>query len=78
MALNTYFFAGDFNITPDTRTYNAHIKGYEFSGCLDYIFYSNNGNIKCDDVKVEKVNGIMPNNDHPSDHIPIYAKFRLI
>ena len=100
MALDTYFFAGDFNITPDTRTYNylssvnnciwstffnaypitnhAHIKGYEFSGCLDYIFYSNNGNIKCDDVKVEKVNGIMPNNDHPSDHIPIYAKFRLI
>lgn len=99
MENNMWFYGGDFNITPDSRTYlylasisnciwynintypvtnHAFIRGFEFSGCLDYIFYSKNDKIKQLEVKYDNLMEIIPNNKHPSDHIPIYAKFKII
>ena len=101
MENNIWFYGGDFNITPDSKTYqylasinnciwlnlqlypitnHAYIRGYEFSGCLDYIFYSKQSlrNIECIDVQYEIITTIIPNNKHPSDHIPIYAKFKIL
>ena len=99
MENNIWFYGGDFNITPDSRTYlylltmanciwhnidkypitnHAFIRGFEFSGCLDYIFYSKNDKIKQLNVEYENIITIIPNNKHPSDHIPIYAKFKII
>jgi mRNA deadenylase 3'-5' endonuclease subunit Ccr4 len=101
---NIWFYGGDFNITPDSRTYqylktqngciwnnylkkypitnHAFIRQYEFSGCIDYIFYSINNLIKkkieCIEVKYNMVEDIIPNNNNPSDHIPIYCKFKII
>lgn len=96
---NNWFYGGDFNITPDSRTYqylltmanciwdkietypitnHAYIREFEFSGCLDYIFYSKNDKIKQIYVQYEKIISIIPNNIFPSDHIPVYAKFKII
>jgi 2',5'-phosphodiesterase len=62
------------NIYPITN--HAYI-GSEFSGCIDYIFYSKN-QIKCKKIKISKHNNkIMPNKDEPSDHLPIICKFLL-
>jgi mRNA deadenylase 3'-5' endonuclease subunit Ccr4 len=96
---NIWFFGGDFNITPDSRTYqyfisvansiweknneypitnHAFIKGFEFAGCLDYIFFSKHLTYdNCLKIKYDNVTNIIPNNIYPSDHIPIYAKFNL-
>jgi mRNA deadenylase 3'-5' endonuclease subunit Ccr4 len=54
-------------------TNHAYIKRFEFSGCLDYIFYSDD--LKCLDIKFNKINNIIPDVLEPSDHIPIFATF---
>ena len=54
-------------------TNHAYINGHEFAGCLDYIFYSKS--LSCDDVKYKEINNIIPDNENPSDHIPILASF---
>ena len=57
-------------------TNHAYIRGFEFSGCLDYIFYSNG--LKCTDLQFSKVNNILPDISEPSDHISIFATFDLV
>lgn len=52
-----------------------------FSACLDYIFYNSNGK----SLQLSTVNktykkpriGVLPNEDIPSDHIPLGACFEL-
>jgi len=116
-----WFFAGDFNITPNSKAYSyitklacciwkdcincsnqncsnqncsnqklittsttypitnhAYIRNFEFSGCLDYIFFSTSKKIECIDIKYTIINSIIPNINHSSDHISIYAKFNII
>ncbi len=55
----------------------SYIKGYEFSGCLDYIFYTKI-KLKCINIQISKINNIIPDINNPSDHIPIVASFKLI
>jgi len=56
-------------------TNHAYIKGYEFSGCLDYIFYSSN--LECSNVIFSELKNIIPDEKEPSDHIPIQASFQI-
>ena len=55
-------------------TNHSYINNYEFSGCLDYIFYNN---CICNNVIINKVNNIIPDKYNPSDHIPIIAIFNI-
>jgi len=108
-----WFYAGDFNITPDSITYSyikkiagciwkdynkikltspvypitnyAYIRNFEFAGCIDYIFFSkynlnghNINKIECIDIYYSIINNIIPDINQPSDHISIYAKFKII
>ena len=57
-------------------TNHAYIRGFEFSGCLDYMFYSDG--IQCQNLLFPKVNNILPDVSEPSDHIPILATFGYI
>ena len=56
-------------------TNNAVIKQKEFSGCIDYMFYSEN--LDCVSVIFKEALSIMPNSDEPSDHSSIIAKFSI-
>jgi hypothetical protein len=54
----------------------AYIKGREFSGCIDYIFYSKS-NLKCKQLLFDKINSIQPSQTQISDHISIIAIFEF-
>jgi mRNA deadenylase 3'-5' endonuclease subunit Ccr4 len=56
-------------------TNHAYIKGFEFNGCLDYIFYSDG--LKCNNIEYNKIKNIIPDKDEPSDHISIFATFEI-
>ena len=58
-------------------TNHAYIKNFEFSGCLDYIFYTKD-KLKCNNVVVNMIKNIIPDQYNPSDHIPILAEFSMI
>ena len=57
-------------------TNHAYIRGIEFSGCLDYMFYSEK--LKCSNAIISEVKNIIPDKKEPSDHIPIFASFEKI
>eukprot|EP01147_Barroeca_monosierra_P004251 gene4251-6577_t len=47
-----------------------------FKGALDYIFYSPGLDVLCAAPLLENAEGPFPTIDVPSDHLPLYAKFR--
>lgn len=58
-------------------TNHSYINNFEFSGCIDYIFYNKN-NLECKKIIIDKIDNIIPDEKQPSDHIPIIAIFNLI
>ena len=56
-------------------TNHAYILGNEFSGCIDYIFYTKK--LKCINVKYDEINNIIPDIKQPSDHTPIIATLNV-
>lgn len=58
-------------------TNHSYINNFEFSGCIDYIFY-NREYLECNKIILDKVENIIPDEKQPSDHIPIIAIFNLI
>jgi mRNA deadenylase 3'-5' endonuclease subunit Ccr4 len=72
-------------------TNHAYISNFEFSGCIDYMFYNKGkinikdtpikyigSNLICNKVKLNKLVNIIPDKYEPSDHIPIFSLFILL
>ena len=53
----------------------------KFRGCLDYLFYSHDLEVTyLLDIPVEETEkiGYLPNENQPSDHLPILAEFTYL
>jgi mRNA deadenylase 3'-5' endonuclease subunit Ccr4 len=58
-------------------TNHSYINNRDYSGCIDYIFYSKKY-YKCFNVILNEYNDeILPNANEPSDHLPITACFYI-
>ena len=84
-------FVADINVTSHVQLESASPCGYpqytnyvpSFSGCLDYIYFSEWSGLKLKRViplaSHEKVveNTALPNADFPSDHLPLVCEFQV-
>lgn len=58
------------------NTTHAFIKGEEFAGCIDHVFFK--GDLNCIATTVQDPKGIIPSKEQPSDHIPVVVTFDLV
>lgn len=56
-------------------TNHAFIKGTEFSGCLDHVFFTSS--VECKRVLVDSPTNIIPDSRHSSDHVPVIVELEF-